>query len=352
MQALLRCIENHSRWKFAFQEASSLGNSTIFLFTLSLRDGSTCRPVSYRPGDCCNQAMDAVSLAIVPAFRDLIRYVKVYTYDGKELVVQTVEDAFGLRMVLPKELYVQDIPDGEFYTFELGFAASDYADTTKLPCRASKFEPSLPSCDYWIHGWQTDPDDSSKVITPSERVAGCCPEGVVQFCSEQISGTCNPRLSDSPYRLSFVSTQQFTGQRTTTVTFQVTQQAVTNPLFNTTVPALPDCSSMSLQSVKLFVSADAAARVAQVAFNGVTAAYTVGKDATGNFISAAVPGSRTGVGSWVVTLSERFEKEQVCSLKVGQFSVCNYVFNGQSGLCCSMGDVAVTETQLPRIQFG
>lgn len=38
-----------------------------------------------------------------------------------------------------------------------------------------------------------------------ELIPGCCPEGVVQFCSQQITSACNPYLSDTPYRLEFAS---------------------------------------------------------------------------------------------------------------------------------------------------
>ncbi|PNH11001.1 hypothetical protein TSOC_002196 [Tetrabaena socialis] len=342
-------IDNHSKWRFRFQESEALGDKTIFIFTLSFNPSAKCSPVSYRPGDCCNQALDAVSLALDPLYAGLVQYVKVYTYDGKDITVKYVQDAAsGLSITLPYMLYSSDIPVGQFFTFEISFAASDWADTTKMPCRPSTFEPSLPACDYWVHGWQTEPGNPANLLTPDERTAGCCPEGVVSFCNERIKGTCNPRLSDSPFRLNYVNTSMLL--RTTSVAFTVTSQTVTNALGPK--EGLPDCAAMNLQAIKLYVADVAAAKVTQVALNGASVTFSVKKDAAGTYVDAAVPANRAGTGNWVVTLGERFNQTDVCGYKVGQYSVCNYVFSGKSGQCCTMGDVAVATIDRPVIKFG
>ncbi|KAG2498618.1 hypothetical protein HYH03_003366 [Edaphochlamys debaryana] len=340
-------IDNHSKWRFKFSMSESIGQDVVYIFNLSVNEKATCIPVQYRPGDCCNQAMDGVSLALDPAYAGLVKYVRVYTADGKEMrpdVVQTAEA--GLSITLPLMLHTTDIPVGKAYTFEIAFAQKDWADTEKMPCRQSQYEPSLPSCDYWIRGWQTAPGNPMEVLTPDEKTAGCCPEGVVSFCSEKIKGTCNPRLSDSPFRLAYVNATSPTGIRTTAVTFNVTAQTPSNPI------GTPDCTRMSLQSVKLYITAEAAAKVASVTLNGLAAAYSVKKDAAGDYIDAAVPGSRPGTGIWTVNLSERFSGTDVCAYQVGQFTVCNYVLNGNNGQCCTMGDAPVTTMKLPFWTYG
>ena len=345
-------IDNHSRWRFRFQESTAIGSDNVFIFTLSVNPDAKCAPITYRPGDCCNQALDGVSLALDPVYAGLVKSVKVYTYDGNELDVRFTQTAeFGLAMTLPTMLHTSDMPTNTFYTFEIGFAQSDWADVTKMPCRPSQYEPTLPACDYWVNGWQTQPGNPAVVLPPDERTAGCCPEGVVSFCSEKIKGTCNPRLSDSPFRLSYVNTSSLVGVRTSSVAFSLTSQAVTNAIGP--MEGLPDCSNMAaLNGVKIYITDAAAAKVAQVALNGAAVTYAVKKDAGGSYVDATVPGNRVGTGNWVITLNDRFNGTDVCGYKVGSYSVCNYVLNGKSGQCCTMGDMPVATLTTPMIKFG
>lgn len=76
-----------------------------------------------------------------------------------------------------------------------------------------------------------------------ELVPGCCPEGVVQFCKEQISSTCNPRLSDTPYRVEFVSNA--TVGDLTKLKFMVFPVSL-GPQLGT-----PDCSQTDIAQVRL-----------------------------------------------------------------------------------------------------
>lgn len=325
----------------------------MFLFTLSVRpETSPCYPVSYRPGNCCNQAMDAVSLAMLPVAAAMVSYVRVYMYGGKELVPVVTLDGFGMRILLPYILTVNDIPPGEFYTFEIGFNAADYADTTQLPCKPSKFEPLLPACDYFVHGWQTDPYNSSALLPPDDLVAGCCPEGVVQFCSEQISGSCNPRLSDTPLRLGFTSSDEAGGK--TMLHFMVSSSPVTHSLYNVTSPPLADCSAMDLAYIKLYVAPNIAQSYAvDFALDATNVQnFTSGVDSIGSYIQAYVPPGYTGLGDWTLELFGSFTKDQVCSYKAGLFSVCAYVLGNAAEDCCSLGDVAVVEAKLPVVKYG
>ncbi|EFJ49915.1 extracellular matrix glycoprotein pherophorin-V31 [Volvox carteri f. nagariensis] len=344
-------IDNHSRWRFRFQESEVVGNLTVFIFTLSVDPSSQCIPVTYRAGDCCNQAMDGVSLALQPSYSGLVHYAKVYTYDGMEIGVKTGHTAYGgLGITLPKVLYTTDIPSGQFYTFEIAFSTSNWADTTKLPCRVSAFTPGLPSCDYSIHGWQTVPGNPSAILPPNELTAGCCPEGIVSFCSERINSTCNPRLTDSPFRLNYVNTSQEPAITETTLSFQISAQPVTNPLGPQ--EGLPDCSGMTLQSVKMYMADTAVAAVKGIVLSSGVLSYSVGKDATGAYVDVEVPSSRSGLGRLLIVLSGLFNQTDVCAYKVGQYSVCNYVFKGASGSCCAMGDVPVATTQRSIVTYG
>lgn len=89
---------------------------------------------------------------------------------------------------------------------EVAFDSTVWPDTTRLPCRPSEYELAVPSCDYVLSGWQTVPGDAYTLLLPTPEnpdIAQCCPEGVVEFCDARITGSCNPRLSDNPWRLSF-----------------------------------------------------------------------------------------------------------------------------------------------------
>ncbi len=327
----------------------ALNELTVFLFTLGIKEGVKCAPVSYRPGDCCNQAVDGISLGLDPVYASLVKYVKMYTYDGKDIRVQTqYDDASGLYISLPTVTYISDLPDNAFLTFEIGFDINDWADTTKMPCKKSAYEPSLPTCDYFLHGFQTEPGNPSLMLPPDDRTPGCCPEGVVSFCSERIKGTCNPRLSDSPYRLRYLNSTQLL--RTTMVAFQVFTKPVSHPIGPK--EGLPDCSNMMLGSWKLYLSDAAADKFVQMSYNGITVETSKGRDAAGWYIESDIPGSRSGTGNWVLTLDERFDDVDVCGYNVGQFSVCNFVFNSKFGTCCTMGDAIMSMIERTVIKYG
>ncbi len=75
-------------------------------------------------------------------------------------------------------------------------------------------------------------------------------------------------------------------------------------------------------------------------------------DAMGSYVEAAVPAGRPGTGNWVLTLGERFNGTDVCGYRVGQFSVCNYVLNGNAGQCCTQGDLPVAVLTKPMVKYG
>lgn len=72
--------------------------------------------------------------------------------------------------------------------------------------------------------------------------AGCCPEGVVHLCKEQIDSVCNPRLSDTPFRLQFVGNGT-AGAFKTNVKFMLSSVALGEPLGE------PDCRGTDVKEV-------------------------------------------------------------------------------------------------------
>lgn len=68
---------------------------------------------------------------------------------------KAVTTDYGILVTLPETLFIDSFPTGDFFTFEFQLLASAWNDTTRFPCQTSQFEPSLPACDYYLHGWQT-----------------------------------------------------------------------------------------------------------------------------------------------------------------------------------------------------
>ncbi len=103
--------------------------------------------------------------------------VTVFNWFGKVLPANAVATDYGLKVTLPEVLYVDSFPSGgDFYTIQVQLAASAWNDTTKFPCRESLYEPLLPACDYYLHGWQTA--DGYPRTQLADSGGACASEGV------------------------------------------------------------------------------------------------------------------------------------------------------------------------------
>ncbi len=199
------------------------------------------------------------------------QYAKVYTYNNT--VVPGAVGAitpFGIQISLPAMIYIDSIPYGSAYTFEISLDSSVWSDTTQFPCRQSAFEPGVPACDYFIHGWQTVPGFPHVILnnTINNQIPLCCPEGVVQFCSSQIGGTCNPRPSSTPWRMLYNS--EVTTPTQSSVLFDMELVAVANPS-----PAMPLCNTTDVSQIQLWVNPDVVATLSSVVVAGQDAGFSV-----------------------------------------------------------------------------
>lgn len=78
-------------------------------------------------------------------------------------------------------------------------------------------------------------------VCAGEYIPGCCPEGVVNFCSERITSKCNPRLSDTPFRVQFIGNG--TENSMTQLKLMIMPVAIGAQL------GTPDCSKTDLAQV-------------------------------------------------------------------------------------------------------
>ncbi|KAJ9527634.1 hypothetical protein QJQ45_025912 [Haematococcus lacustris] len=332
-------VDGSTLWRLNFVQAEAVNDRIVYIFSLAVNPTVTAHPLSYRRGSCVNQTLDAISFNLDPAYREAILDVVTYTNLGRVLPnTRAVLTEYGIKVTMLGVLFVDSMPLGDFYTVEVQVNASVWRDTTRFPCLPSLYEPGVPACDYQLHGWQTAPGNHRLQLEDSTgyRYPACCPEGVVQFCKQQINSQCNPRLSDTPYRLQYVDTRT-TGTRTT-VNFRVTSVAVGAQL------GTPACDGSDLAEIKLYVNSSAASALTGATFNSNAISPFSGSDpeqfillpvnvaagAVDSPLSLTFTGLRGGVAA-------------VCSLHVGSFRVCNYVMNGlvsASGYqCCARGDV-------------
>ena len=196
-------------------------------------------------------------------------------------------------------------------------------------------EPGVPSCDYFLHGWQTTPGNAHVVLvdTPSKEYPLCCPEGVVQFGSSQITGTCNPRLSDTPWRLVFNSDVVTDSQ--SSVTFDLELVTISDEL------GTPNCSETNVDEIRLYINPNVTAFLAGVVIAGNDAGYSLQSDPA-PYVSIPAGLAFGSAAQIMLQFTAQVSAEDVCPLQLGSYSVCNYVLMGQSGECCTAADVATS----------
>ena len=137
---------------------------------------------------------------------------------------------------------------------EITMDSASWSDAARFPCKMSFYQPSMPACDFFFHGWQTK-DGDSRAPKMGLLDAQCCPEGVVRFAAQQVQGTCNARLSDSPWRIKYVSNSA--GTSMSTVEFALEFANVGSQLSS-------DCGSTPVDEVKLYINPGRAAALQNV----------------------------------------------------------------------------------------
>lgn len=222
-----------------------------------------------------------------------------------------------------------------YHSIEISLDSSIWSQTTQFPCRQSVFEPSVPACDYFFHGWQTAPGDSHSILdnTPTQEYALCCPQGVVQFCGSQITGTCNPRLSDSPWRLVYNS--GVTTHSVSSITFDMELVPVIVEL------GTPNCSQTNVDEIRLYINPNVTSALVGVVLGGTDVGYTLQSDPA-PYVSIAAGLAYGNTAQVLLQFTSQVSASDVCTLQLGSYSVCNYVLMGQSGQCCTSADVVTS----------
>ncbi|KAJ9509986.1 hypothetical protein QJQ45_011680 [Haematococcus lacustris] len=334
-------VDGSTVWRLNFVQADAVDDRIVYIFTLAVNPNVAAYPLSYRPGSCVNQTVDAISISLDPAFRAAVLEVVAYTNLGTVMPdTRAVFTQYGFKLTLPEVLYVNSVPLGDFYTVEVQLDATVWRDATRFPCKSSVLEPGGPACDYYLHGWQTAPGLPRRQLEDSTgyQTSGCCPQGVVQFARQQITSQCNPRLSDTPYRLQYAD--MHTIGTLSTINFRVVSVAVGTQL------GTPACDGADLAEIKLYVENATVSTLAGATFNGNAIVPSTGSDPE-PYVLLPVNIAAGAVNS---ILSVTFNNlpggaASVCSLRVGSLSVCNYVLNGlmasNAYQCCARGDVLV-----------
>ena len=220
-----------------------------------------------------------------------------------------------------------------FRRIEISLDSSIWSKTTQFPCRQSVYAPSVPSCDYFLHGWQTAPGDPHQILedTLTQEYPLCCPQGVVQYCSSQITGTCNPRLSDSPWRLVYSS--GVTTNSVSSVTFDMELVPVMMEL------GTPNCTETNVDEIRLYINPDITSSLVGVVLGGTDVGYTLQSDPA-TYVSIAAGLAYGDTAQVMLQFTSDVAPSAVCTEKFGSYSVCSYVLMGQSGQCCTAADVA------------
>ncbi len=377
------------------------------------------------PHLCCERTGASGSIAqfVRAAYKSAIVDVTTFNGVGKVVPAKAVSTDYGIKITLPEVLFVDSFPTGDFYTFQVQLATSAWSDTSKFPCRKSGLEPGSASCDYYLHGWQTATgyprnqlidasgeegasgargaclclpgararapsrgtlaDGLRPCLAAGELIPGCCPEGVVKFSKQLLDGTCNARLSDTPWRVQFVSNSS--DGASTALRLLLTPVAIGAQIGS------PDCSTTGLDQVrvaleepspsgsppgpawdavrqrappplllrgtlqvKLYLSAPAIAVLKGVYLNGKPVSYTSGKDPSA-FLAVTV-GLSQGLGSHQLALSFGYLGPGVTTLtdvNLGAYSVLSYVLNGKAATgayqCCARGDLAIAGGLAPPV---
>ncbi|KAG1666914.1 hypothetical protein FOA52_005974 [Chlamydomonas sp. UWO 241] len=322
---------DHSPWRLAHLSTEAIDPSNLFLFALGIDPTEPCYPISFRVGNCCTQTLNQIALSLDRNARVAFQYAKVHMTNGTVIAAAVTTNDYGISIVLPEYLYIDTIPAGEYWTVEVSFDSLLWPDTTRMPCRETELELGVPACDYVLTGWQTAPGDVRTPLVPTPGnpdISQCCPGGVVQFCDSAITGSCNPRLSDTPWRLSFNKNE--TDGVFSTVFFDLN-----------TVPVVAavegGCENPGIDAIVLTINP--AVRLTHVLLNGLTAPFTNTSEGIVVIDSNIAPGAK---GFMMLTFAGVVGASDVCSDNLGSYMACKYqLFGGTSRSCCTEADVPV-----------
>lgn len=149
--------------------------------------------------------------------------------------------------------------------------------------------------------------------------------------------------------MTFSGDQLYRGS--TLVTFDITSAVP-----NTNPAGSVDCSHMDLKVIRLYVDPAAAVAVQNVTVRGANVPFSVVSDVYGTALSIQSGLPSGSFGQLALALAGAVTPQSVCSYRVGEYNVCNYVLDGLYSAataayqCCTQGDVAVSTVTVPRIQ--
>ena len=193
-----------------------------------------------------------------------------------------------------------------------------------------------------------------QVDPTGDMIPGCCPEGITSFCNSTAQlaaqrGSCNALLSDTPYRVSFY-TNTTGSYGNTKLLFDISQVGPVTPVLNS------DCLNTDLAVLQLYIDPLAMGAVTSVMLGNQQLTYAIKLDGSQTPFFEIPMGLLPSVGGRLeVDLSSKWTPSQVCSLKVGDNSVCRYVmegmWTGSHFMCCSVGDARVADAGLPLVRL-
>eukprot|EP00798_Chlamydomonas_sp_ICE-L_P031625 gene31625-6819_t len=287
--------------------------------------------------------MNSISMSMTDEAKPSLMYSKVYTYTGQVLPSDNTFTDYGLEITLPGMIYANALPEGQFYTIEIALDSNVWPDNRIFPCKPSANEQGIPSCNYVVHGWQTEPGDATAVRDFS--YPECCPTGVSNFCSQVITTRCNPYLSDSPYRLIFDSNITTDTASEVNLILGFDDSRVLNL-------GSHDCSRTPIEEIQLYVNPYSISDLKSVHIGGKQVSIATRTDNEGFLLS--IPSNvEFGTGVTIkLAYGAAVGPSQVCSDLVGSYLVCTFQLVGGKGdeKCCSTGDVAVASNPAPIVR--
>ncbi|KAG2440750.1 hypothetical protein HXX76_003607 [Chlamydomonas incerta] len=325
------------RWSVVFQGSEDRPQNIWYNFRIYLNAGANCRPVPYRNGTCCEASLEGISLPVMPDMKAAV--VDATAKFGGDLLTATLFHSYeyGVRLQFKNPFYTDSISVGSYIAVSFAVAKASWTDASLFPCPASKWDPSGPTCDYWLHGYQTAPGNPQEPLIDPEVIPACCPEGVVHMCPPGTPGSCLAAPDASPYTLTFAGRAR--NGADTVFSFSLAHRNVRSA-----------CSAMAIDNMLLYVAKPFATAAVTATLGGVSTKVVAGAEGPTSYLNISMSSyASVAPGTVTVTVKGDVALSDLCvTPAAGGSRVCNYVLkgaqrtSGNTQACCPGGDIPAT----------
>ncbi|PNH05416.1 hypothetical protein TSOC_008322, partial [Tetrabaena socialis] len=358
-------IQTTSRFRLEYARSLTTADAVTYQFNLYVERPQDCWSPGYRNGSCCNQTLVNIGLSLADSIAlESLGDATLTTDKGLVMRVSKLRTFWGVQLYpndltqgrfYEPSLYVTNFTAGKPWTLSVPVAldASPAPRPGLWPCKASRYLPNDPLvCDIQLNGYQTVTGKPTTILSLDDyEVPNCCPEGLLRFGKEDTC--CVDNLAENPYRMSYNATVKPT-RNDTVFSFKLSYAGISNGPFGGALDGRTNCSVSEVDQVTLFVEPAYLNFVYRTTVDGVDVDFTRSKNAWQSWVRLINLNKVTQTLSTVsVFLSADVRADQLCTAKVAESPLCEYVLKGsyddaaKEFMCCPRGATAVSAATCP-----